>query len=272
MSHKIRMWIPCAGSLLGGLCLLTQLGCVAIVLPLSPPTQTATSMMQQAPGALGVDAGFSPTLSLGTAPGLVPQNFTGLVPLSVRYGLSDGLDITGTWGARPLLGRLGGVQVGKILLKHEPWKVGLTLGLAAYHQAGSFNTEEPVLDADGNPVLDAEGQPVTEEVSHSYAALGLAPSVGARVNYTARDNLHVVGGLRLAYSQTFNLEGDQPTMTLWTVDPELGVVFTPLTGLDLGLGLSLSWPMLPSSLETGVALLPTFSLSYSFPLPGGEKR
>lgn len=265
-------WIQIALYGLGVSCLLTQLGCGAVIVPLSPPTATATSMLPQTPGSLGLDLGVSPTLMLGMGADFSPSSFTGLLPLSVRYGLPNGMDVSGTWGTFPIVGRLGGVQVGKTFLQNDPWSVGLTLGLAAYHQSGSYETTEAVLDEEGNEVQDSSGATVYEEVTHSYAVLGLAPTVGARARYQLKEKVQVVGGLRLGYSRTFNLVGDEYTASNWSLDPEVGVVYSPLKGLELGLGLSLSWPMLSNYSAFGFGLLPTFSASYSFPLGGAGKH
>lgn len=272
MSSAPRTWIPSVCSLMGGLCLLTQSGCGAIIIPLSPPTATATSMLPQTSGSLGLDLGVSPTLMLGMGAYFDPYNVTGLLPLSVRYGLPNGMDVSGTWATFPFVGRLGGVQVGKTYFQKDPWSVGLTFGLAAYYQSGSYYATEAVLDEEGNEVYDSYGAIVYEEVTHNYAVLGVAPSVGARARYQLKEKVQVVGGLRLGYSRTFNLVGDEYIASNWSLDPEVGVVYSPLKGLDLGLGLSLSWPMISNYSAFGFGLLPTFSASYSFPLGGAGKN
>lgn len=240
-------------------------GCGTLVIPVSAPTMTATSMVQRDPGTVGVDVGYSPMADLDLA--LTQANLTGLFPVSLNAGIAPNMDISATFGAGPRFGNTGGVQLGRTLLDKEPWRLGMTAGLGVYEQHGTeVILGQPVVDENGNPVYDEYGNPVMEpDESIPYRVLGLAPSVGVRSEWRFARHWSMVGGARLTYSRYFSLYGNAGSAGITLLDPELGIVAAPLKGLKLGLGVSLAWPMISRG---GVAfgIVPCLSASYSLPV------
>lgn len=263
-------WTLPVWALLSVCMLLTEGGC--LVVPIPPPTMTPTSLTRAAPGQVVVDAGFSPTVGSGGEPVAAAFNFAGMVPLTAKYGINDQLDVSASWGALSILRRSVGTQLGIKLLERPEGRLGMTAGLGLYEHDGTITTGGgPVVDANGNPVYDEQGNPVYEpSVETPYLVLGLAPALGLTAERRFLPWLKGVGAVRASYSQTFVVYGEVPTAGAFFIEPELGLVAEPLTGLSVGLGLGLGWPMLPSVVTSGsssIPFVPTLSLSYVLPIP-----
>lgn len=254
---------------------LFSAGCGSVVIPLPPPTMTATSLTQMDAGHLAVDAGFAPTVGLpssASSPGLSVANTTSLLPVSVRYGVNERLDLTATWGARAIY-HLGGLHLGYRLYQGEALRLGLTAGLGFLEHHGSYTVEgAPVVDSEGNQVYDDEGNPVYEpDEIKEFAAIGLSPALGLRTEWQFYPDYALVGAVRVSYGKIFSLYGDVSEAALAYLEPELGIVARPLDGLKVGLGLSLGWPMLGSFGGAGAfSMVPTLSASYAFPVRRGR--
>lgn len=250
---------------------LLSAGCGPVVIAMPPPTMTATSLTQVDPGHLAVDAGFAPTLgssSSGSGLGLSVSNIASLIPVSVRYGVNDRLDLTATWGALANY-RLGGLHLGYRLHQGDALRLGLTAGLGVLETHGTYTVEgEPVLDSEGNQVYDDEGNPVygPDEVT-DYGAIGLSPTLGLRTEWQFHPKYTMVAGLRASYGMIFSLYGGVFGVPIIYAEPELGIVARPVEGLKVGLGASLGWPMIGTAMDmASISLVPTLSVSYAFPV------
>lgn len=230
---------------------------------------TPTSLTQLAAGSAAVDVGLTPAAQLTNRDGFASQlhNFSGLAPVSFRYGLTENLDLTATWGAGGAFGPLGGVQVGHRFKEVAGWKLGVLAGLGVNHQAGIVASSQPVLDAEGNPVLDENGQQTYTTTEDSYAALLLSPQLGFRGIRPLGANTQVVGAVRVSYAVPIILDGSPTVLNFVHVEPELGLLTSPVEGLTIGLGVGIGYPTLPTSvLAESWAFVPKLSVSYAFPL------
>ena len=147
----------------------------------------------------------------------------------------------------------------------------MTVGLGLYEQNGTTTSGgQPVLDENGNQVFDDQGNPVYEPtIEIPYLVLGLAPALGLSTEHRFLPRLKGVGALRASYSRAIVIYGDATGAGGFFLEPELGLVAEPMTGLSVGLGLSLGWPMLPALATSGDGFPPlvtTLSVSYALPL------
>lgn len=259
---------------LGGVSMLAILawwssGCGGIVYSLPPTTMTPTSLTQTPAGAVVVDAGLAPTMQLTNQSGfpLDLYNYGGMVPLSLRYGINDTLDLSVSWGAYHPLAPLGAVQVGMHYQDYQGWDIGFFGGLGVNVQQGLETIQTVDVDENGNPRVDEFGNPIYTTEELPFGALMVTPNVGMRVSRALGPSTTLVGAARLSYPLVIPLYGDITPVIFPMLEPELGLVTSPLEGLQVGLGLGLAWPGLIASpvVETW-GLVPKLSVSYAFPL------
>lgn len=245
-------------------------GCVPALIPLPPPTSTATSLTQVAPGHMALDAGVAPTVDFDQVPALSLDTYTGTIPVALRYGLDGHRDLSLTVGVHAF-GPLAGAQFAFQVLETDAFRLGMTTGLGIFEQHGEYETyTPPLLDENGNQVLNEDGDPVSEYTTVKYAVVGLAPALGLRAQWRVRPRLSLVSAVRVSWSQLIPLYGVTSGFGVPFLEPDLGAVLEPLPGLSVGLSARLGWPMLPwmaaSSEPNPWSIVPTLSASYAFPV------
>ena len=253
-------------ALVSALLLCTGLasGCGPIIIPLPPPVPTATGLNQTAQGGgeigVGMSAVTNPVEAIqNQGEAIVPNIAGGMIPTSLRFGLSDRVDVQGTWGLYVFGYNVGG-QLGIKVWEDDKNQLGLTLGSGLYGLKGSYQVSETVTDEEGQIVYDENGNAVLYHFDVDYAYFGLSPQVGVRGAHRINEQWTGVASLTATYSQTFErygLEGQDMPGQLF-LEPTLGVIWHPVKEVELGLSVT-GYPSMDPTL-----LSPTLSFSYLF--------
>lgn len=231
---------------------LSLSACGPVVVPLPPPVPTATSFVQTDPGALAVDVGVK-TAPYSLSPAAVGQSPSGVVPLTLSYGLKDRFEL-GATGALFGAGRLGGGHLGIRAAEGDHARLGVLLGLAGY----AVEVEQKVSQT------TVDGVTTTTTIP-AYGYWGLAPSLGLRGSVAITDRVSLAGLLRGSISKTRPWYGvtESDMKTYGYGEAGLGVVARPMKGLEIGAGFSPIWAVTQAGFILP-GMRPTLSVRGSF--------
>lgn len=219
---------------------------VALPPPSSLPTELEPLPAQTAEVGAGVAAGVS------TTTGQFGENATGgLLEARAGYGLTDRWDLA-VMGDNFTRHPGGSVQLGYQFVRRPGLKVGTVFGLGSNFVSG----------IDQSQSCDEMGENCTTS-TYDFRYLSFSPYVGVRTAWEFSPGIALGALVRGGYNFVVTLEGGGTPLDYPSIQSMVGLIFSPVPAMRLGIGVGVTYPFIPPLSEPGIEV--STALSYRFP-------